>query len=366
MLRTLQKLFWPALVAAVLLLFVLQMVSSPKGPNQGTAIAHTDIQDENPLRAKLDDSSNRISEIEGIGDLKVYKADKAFKAFTLYPVEGTAQVLLLNMQGEPVHKWDVDADRARLLPNCNILVIHGTKWGIKKKQWRKLRNFVTEYDWNGDVAWQYEAPDVAHHDVHRLQNGNTIFLHRTVLAPFSLPQITDALRKSVPLRSDTMLEVDQNGDAIWQWHAHENLDVNSCGKRSCSKHKRKTTGERFEDWTHINTVSVLPENHWYREGHEEFKPGNIISIPRNHSRVMIIDRDTKKIVWHYDGDYKGGLGGGHEPHMIAEGLPGAGNLLIFDNGPGTHTNQSFALEINPVTKKVVWVYDAGSDFYSRA
>jgi len=51
--------------------------------------------------------------------------------------------------------------------------------------------------------------------------------------------------------------------------------------------------------------------------------------------------------------------------MISERLPGAGNILIFDNG-GRKRKSSVALEINPITKEVVWAYENGFEFYSRA
>lgn len=70
------------------------------------------------------------------------------------------------------------------------------------------------------------------------------------------------------------------------------------------------------------------------------------------------------------GDYKGGMSGQHESHMIEKGLPGAGNISIFDNGASpyknlAHAGCSFVLEIDPVTKEVVWKYDNGEHFHSN-
>ncbi|MEW5910164.1 MAG: aryl-sulfate sulfotransferase, partial [Thermodesulfobacteriota bacterium] len=64
--------------------------------------------------------------------------------------------------------------------------------------------------------------------------------------------------------------------------------------------------------------------------------------------------------------------GQHHAHMIPRGLPGEGNLLIFDNGgwagygspnPGSPTgfrnalrDHSRVLEINPVSLDIVWQY----------
>ena len=71
--------------------------------------------------------------------------------------------------------------------------------------------------------------------------------------------------------------------------------------------------------------------------------------------------------------------GQHHAHIIPKGLPGAGNLLVFDNGGASgygfanpiapNGTGAFAratsrvLEINPVTLELVWSY-AGPRFYS--
>ena len=64
----------------------------------------------------------------------------------------------------------------------------------------------------------------------------------------------------------------------------------------------------------------------------------------------------------------GQFSGQHDAHLIPVGLPGAGNLLLFDNqGEAGYppaelaTNSgSRVLEIDPVTKQIVWEY-AGED-----
>lgn len=300
-------------------------------------------------------------------NLKVYNQSQAYDGYTLLPVEGVAEVAVLDMKGKQVHSWHVDVDRARLLPNCHLLAVHGSKWGVAQPEWDKLRPFVREYDWDGNVVWEYEAPDVAHHDISRLENGNTIFLHRSYVPKVFKQQITDPYRKSLKLRADSILEVDPAGKTVWHWNAYEHLDLNSCGKPTCERYAElPQKKKKLYDWTHMNTVSPIPENKWYRMGDKRFKPGNIITIPRNWWTVKIIDKETKEIVWDYEGDYEGGLGGGHEAYMIPEGYPGAGNILIFDNGSVVHPDKSYVLEINPVTKQTVWIADLGEGLFSRA
>ena len=102
--------------------------------------------------------------------------------------------------------------------------------------------------------------------------------------------------------------------------------------------------------------------------------------------MAIIARDGK-IVWRIGPDFRESkelrairqIIGQHHPHIIPKGLPGAGNLLVFDNGgssgygaptpvspDGSAIHQragSRVLEINPVTLELVWSY-TGPRFFS--
>ncbi|RMG40766.1 MAG: hypothetical protein D6719_09995, partial [Candidatus Dadabacteria bacterium] len=128
---------------------------------------------------------------------------------TLIAENGTARVRLIDNHGKTINLWEVDAERARLLPDGHLLVIHGSKWGRSRNPWKKLRRTVREYSWDGDVVWEYTAPDIVHHDLHRLPNGNTIFLMRSLLPREKTLQISDASRRKSPVRADAVVEVNR-------------------------------------------------------------------------------------------------------------------------------------------------------------
>lgn len=298
-------------------------------------------------------------------ELSIWNRAAAYPGFTIVPQSGTELVELLNMEGQVVHTWEFDAARARLLPNCNLLVVHGSKWGLMREPWRELRHNIREYNWNGDVVWEYVAPGPGHHDVQRLANGNTLFLYRVVLPEEKVALIKDKNRREAENRSDAIMEVTPEGEVAWHWNIHDHFDPNFCGAEVCPKVLKKVKkGNKEYDWTHSNAVTVIPENRWFAGGDKRFRPGNIMILIRNWSSIFVIDKENGEPVWSYHGDYKGGLSGGHEAFMIEPHLPGAGNVLVFDNGRDKGT--SFALEVNPVTKETVWVYDVGQEFYSEA
>jgi len=317
----------------------------------------------------LSDSAAFSEDSESLGRVTINNPDATYGGFTLFPATGTAQVHLLDIEGNIVNTWPVDANRARLLPNGNLLVVHMSFWGRRVPEWRELRKIIREYTWEGEIAWEYEAEDVVHHDLRKLDNGNVLFLGRSLVPDELLKSIDNPYRRFADTRTDSVVEVNMEGEVVWEWAAHDHIDLNYCGARGCEfLDRNEDTRRNIDDWTHVNSVQALPDNRWYRDGDKRFKPGNILIMPRNWWTALLIDRDSGKIVWEYSGDYRGGLGGGHEPHMIEEGLPGAGNILIFDNGQRNshHPGNSFILEINPVTKEIVWLYDVGDEFFSNS
>jgi hypothetical protein len=131
------------------------------------------------------------------------------------------------------------------------------------------------------------------------------------------------------------------------------------------------------DWLHINSIAWLGENRWYDGGDERFHPDNIIFSARNTDIIAIISRRTGDIVWRVGPDYTAGnrehaLGpiiGQHHAHMIPRGLPGEGNILLFDNGgrsgygygddpvaSAAEREYSRVVEFDPVDLTLVWQY----------
>ena len=133
--------------------------------------------------------------------------------------------------------------------------------------------------------------------------------------------------------------------------------------------------------TYCNNVNWIGPNRWYDAGDERFHPDNIISDIRILNTSFIIDHRTGDIVWRMGPDFEadkklqdiGQIVGQHHVHMIPRGLPGEGNILLYDNGgqaglgrptpcaPTGYYNatrgHSRVLEIDPVRMEVVWSYN---------
>jgi hypothetical protein len=132
-------------------------------------------------------------------------------------------------------------------------------------------------------------------------------------------------------------------------------------------------------------MEPLGPNKYFKAGDARFDPVNIMIDSREGNVIAIIAKDSGNVVWRIGPEYPGmdespskrafnhavprpvdQISGQHDAHMIPEGLPGAGNILVFDNqGPAGFPPAylssfvgSRVLEIDPLERRIVWQYNA--------
>jgi len=331
----------------------------------------------------------------------VYLPEKAWSGYTIFQA---AQVgaLLIDMNGKEVHLWKgLRGFPNKILPGG--YVTGSTKERDPKYGFQDEANLV-QVDFNGNIVWKFDRYEQikdpgyepewmarAHHDYQREGNpvgyyapgqepqtnsGKTLILaHKNV----TKPEISDKL-----LLDDTIIEVDWEGNIIWEWAVSDHFEELGFDEAAKNVLFRDPNGRHFGndtggDWMHINSASWVGPNKFYDAGDERFHPDNIIWDARESNIIGITDRRTGKIVWQLGPDYSkpevkhlGWIIGQHHAHIIPRGLPGEGNLLVFDNGgwggyglpnPASPYGQKNAvrdhsriLEINPVTLEIEWQY----------
>jgi hypothetical protein len=255
-------------------------------------------------------------------------------------------------------------------------------------------------DWDDKIVWSYAKAGM-HHDFERegnpvgyyapglepnMKGGKTMILSNKVV---KRPKISDK-----PLLDDIIYIIDEQGKVIWEWLASDHIEEMGFSIQERNTMYRypnyvmaRTAGVVGGDWIHLNSASWVGPNKWYDQGDQRFHPDNIIYDGRQTNTTGIIDHKTGKIVWHLGPDFEstkelreiGCTVGLHHAHIIPKGLPGEGNILIFDNGGmagygapnpmapygmnNARRDYSRIVEIDPVAMKIVWDYDANKGGY---
>lgn len=331
----------------------------------------------------------------------IYNPEKCWNGYTIFQARELG-ALLIDMNGGEVQLWKgLDGFPNKLLPGGYVLGHSGERnnaYGMQD------RIDLVQVDWEGNIVWKFnqyefiedpgEKPQWMarqHHDYQREGNpvgyyvpgmdplvdrGNTFILcHKNLRNP----KISDKL-----LLDDTIIEVTWDGNIVWEWTCSDHFDEYEFSEEAknilCRDPNMRSAGGGMGDWMHINSMSLLGPNKWFDAGDERFHPDNIIWDARESNIIAIIDKKTGKVVWKVGPDYNkskelkrlGWIIGQHHAHMIPRGLPGEGNILVFDNGgwggygapnPGSPTGRlnalrdySRVLEFDPTTLEIVWQY----------
>ena len=334
----------------------------------------------------------------------IYDPKKCWNGYTIFqPImfeSGSAGATLIDMNGNAVKQWKgLDGFPNKVLPGGYVMGSTGVR--NPRHGFQDMLDLV-QVDWEGNIVWRFNGYEFIedpgekpawmakqHHDYQREGNpvgyyvpgadpqvdrGNTLVLsHKNLKSP----KISEKL-----LLDDTIIEVTWDGKIVWEWICSDHFDEMSFSEEAKNTLARnpgmKDVGGGIGDWMHINSISTLGPNRWFDGGDKRFHPDNIIWDGRQTNIIAITDKKTGKIVWQVGPDYwatgalrkLGQIIGQHHAHMIPRGLPGEGNILVYDNGgwagygapnPGAPTgidnalrDYSRVLEFDPVTLEIVW------------
>ena len=299
----------------------------------------------------------------------------AFNGYTLFAPMNYSHTYLIDNCGYVVNEWQSNYNpglSAYLLPDGSLLrtirinnsmfIAGGSGGGAEI------------YDWDGNLQWQYfysqDSVYHHHHDIEYLPNGNILFIaweYKTV------EEAIDAGRNPVLLGlsfwPDKIVEVTptgpNSGEVVWEWHAFDHLiqdfDSTKANYGVVAEHPELIDINYYAgvspDWLHTNGVDYNAEL------------DQIILSVRNHNELWVIDHSTttEEAAGHTGGNSgKGGdllyrwgnpqaydrgtsadrvFYGQHDANWIPEGYPGAGDIMIFNNGRGLSTNIHSSVDV---------------------
>jgi len=248
--------------------------------------------------------------------------------FLIAPANGD-ETFLVSTEGETVHRWQGSVGLthwACLLPNGNLFVNErcDNPQGVELT----CSGLMREYDWQGNIVFEHLDP-WQHHDARRLPNGNTVYLAFTPLDEQQQRSIVGGVAGSEPengICGECVREVDGDGHVVWEWHFTE------FGDDEFPLHPNANRWSRG----HTNTVFPLPN-------------GNYLISCKSLNLLFIIDRQTSRVIWHFQNN---ALGGQHDAQVLPNG-----NVLVFANGAySSDLHCSQVWEIDPASNEIVWRY----------
>ena len=290
---------------------------------------------------------------------------EAFEGYTLFSklrrnyhrvVRGGGDTIyLIDNWGREVHRWElqVRTQFAKLLENGNLLTLAYTDQGL----------YVREVDRNGDILSDC-IQGRPHHDFLKMPNGNVLLLskqHKTpeeVIAAGANPEFIGPRGLMAPHIVEARITGLASCEIVWEWSAWDHLiqdfDPSKANYGAVAEHPElidlnfhlsEVHGSRDpSDWIHSNGIDYNPEL------------DQVMLSPSNFSEMWIIDHSTTRAEaagsrggnsgkggdllyrWGNPRAYRAGtlddqqLFRPHNPQWIPPGRPGAGNILIFNNG----------------------------------
>lgn len=291
----------------------------------------------------------------------------SYNGYTLFSPLASNFTYLIDNCGEVINSWQslyTAGNSVYLLENGNLL--HTARIPSSFNTGGSGGRLEI-FDWEGNLIWAYNYSSSKyhqHHDVAPMPNGNILVLAWEYISEQEAIDLgrNPTLINSQGLWPEHIVELKPIGtdsaDIVWEWHLIDHIvqdyDPNLPNYGDPADHPEKLninygTGDGsgpggFADWVHANSIAYNPEL------------DQIMLCSRRLHEIYIIDHSTTTAEaagstggnsgrggdllyrWGNPQAYNRGtqndksLFGPHNAHWIDQGLPGAGNVLIFNNG----------------------------------
>jgi hypothetical protein len=371
------------------------------------------------------------------------KDPRAFAGVTMIAPLLNHAVRLVDLDGNVVHEWKTDSKGGSeyFLEDGSLLRCTGTGDAPKLARFSaggKLGR-LQRIAWDGTVLWDWKyatEEHVQHHDLQLTPDGTILFIaweFKSRAAAIAAGRHPAHVGKE-GMWACCVHEIEPTGadgaEFVWEWHAWDHLiqdidpeagnfgdvaahperiDINADLRRAPPSDAdiadlqklgyidaTPNAGELSADWLHVNAI-------FHDAEHDQI----VLSSP-HLCEVFILDHSTTgdeatgssggqhgkggDLLWRWGNPKNYGAGGAaeqrlfyqHNARIIPKGHPGAGNLLIYNNGGGRPDGSSFSevcelvlprnadgsLRLEPFAppepRQPVWRYAAAnkSDFFS--
>lgn len=288
---------------------------------------------------------------------------QAFPGYTLFAPKHHTMIYLMDNEGHAVHRWDSQYEPGQsvyLLENGHLLHCCFTKNKGFTSGGEGGR--LEEFDWEGNLVWEFDYSSdkyLSHHDVKPLPNGNVLMLavekktyEDCIAAGFNPRMLRDE-----QLFPEFFIEVQptrpKGGKIVWEWHVWDHLVQEN--DRAKANYGDVAAHPELVDvncngrgvpafWNHGNSIAYNAQL------------DQIMLSARGCNEIWVVDHGTTAAEAASHSGGKRGKGGDllyrwgnpaayrrgashdrqlfqqHDAQWIPQGCPGAGHILIFNNG----------------------------------
>jgi hypothetical protein len=314
---------------------------------------------------------------------------QAFQGYTLYSAFTSRNTYIVDMSNTVVKSWSHSKSGGY---SCYLLedgsLLRPASATNAQLNGAGSAGVVQRIAWNGTTLWEYtysSSTYITHHDIEPMPNGNVLLIAWEVKTAAQAVQA--GLNHSAVMWPDHIIEVQPvgstGGNIVWQWHAWDHLVQNYNSAKSnygvVANHPELLNinlgssglGSGGGDWMHINGIS-------YNSTLDQ-----IVISSHNLDELYVIDHSTTTTEAASHAGGKSGKGGDilyrwgcpsnygasgsqvfnvvHNSNWIPVGLPGAGNILAFNNRENQGTSMVVEL-VPPSDNTGKYTLVAGSSF----
>jgi hypothetical protein len=248
---------------------------------------------------------------------------------------------IIDATGSVLNQWSLDNcvrwRATELLPSGDLLVV-----GVARAAHGGEDSYLARLSWRGELAWQLDL--TTHHDVELLANGDLLVL---TTGRREVPGL------DAPILDDRLTIVSPAGDVLRSYSMYDMVVRNTLGFELADVPKRKNQ----RDALHTNSVHTMTSTRLAAE-HPIYAVGNVLVASRRQNALMVFNLEKRRLIWAWG---PGELDGPHDGTVLADG-----NFLLFDNG--WHRGWSRVIELDPLSRKIVWQYrgTGKSSFFSKS
>jgi len=287
---------------------------------------------------------------------------EAFEGYNLLAPTGSDYTYLVDNCGQVINQWESEYRiglSAYILEDGSLLrTAKLSSYATPPFSGGGTGGRVERYSWEGELIWSMNWADTLqhqHHDIEWMPNGNLLILgweKHSYAEALEMGKTPNETENDVWCTQITEIQPTGNwdGEVVWQWCVWSHL-VQDTDESLPNYAEISNEPKRFNinysanngvnglnpDWMHSNSIA-------YNESLDQ-----IMISAAKFNEIFIVDHSTTTteamgpagdLMWRYGNPmvYERGtiedrtLFFQHNAHWIDEGLPGEGNVLVYNNG----------------------------------